>query len=170
MRFSQGYKPSGVVRQPQPDISIAPTPTTSGYSINHSNSSASARRSRSEKQRALLMWCSGKRLWENRKWRKFFRQVSLKIGNSGAQQRLDPPLPTTVGFIAAVQARDERSCMAARVLLDALNRHRGKGGQQKVTVEHVDVHAGGQAVVGVVESPGGGDRSISEDRPHGGAE
>jgi hypothetical protein len=23
----------------------------------------------------------------------------------GAQQRLDPPLPTTVGFIAAVQAR-----------------------------------------------------------------
>ena len=34
---------------------------------------------------------SGKRLWENRKWRKFFRQVSLKIGNSGAQQRLDPP-------------------------------------------------------------------------------
>jgi hypothetical protein len=39
-------------------------------------------------------------------------------------------------------------------LIEALNRHRGKG-QQKVTVEHVDVHAGGQAVVGVVESPGG---------------
>jgi hypothetical protein len=30
------------------------------------------------------------------------------------------------------------------VLLDALNRHRGKG-QQKVTVEHVHVHSGGQA-------------------------
>jgi hypothetical protein len=28
-------------------------------------------------------------------------------------------------------------------------RHRGKG-QQKVTVEHVHVHSGGQAVVGVV--------------------
>jgi hypothetical protein len=28
------------------------------------------------------------------------------------------------------------------VLLDALNRHRGKG-QQKVTVEHVHVHSGG---------------------------
>jgi hypothetical protein len=41
------------------------------------------------------------------------------------------------------------------VLLDALNRHRGKG-QQKVTVEHVHVHAGGQAVVGMVETPGGG--------------
>ena len=39
------------------------------------------------------------------------------------------------------------------VLLDALNRHRGKGGQQKVTVEHVHVHAGGQAVVGTVERP-----------------
>ncbi len=40
-------------------------------------------------------------------------------------------------------------------LLDALNRHRGKG-QQKVTVEHVHVHEGGQAIVGNVEHPGGG--------------
>ena len=38
------------------------------------------------------------------------------------------------------------------VLLDALNHHRGKG-QQKVTVEHVHVHSGGQAVVGMVETP-----------------
>jgi hypothetical protein len=51
------------------------------------------------------------------------------------------------------------------VLLDALNRHRGKG-QQKVTVEHVHVHAGGQAVVGMVETPGGGDRVKSEEQPH----
>jgi hypothetical protein len=43
-------------------------------------------------------------------------------------------------------------------LLDALNRHRGKG-QQKVTVEHVHVHAGGQAVVGTVEHPGGINRN-----------
>jgi hypothetical protein len=35
-------------------------------------------------------------------------------------------------------------------LLEALNRHRGKG-QQKVTVEHVHVHQGGQAIVGNVE-------------------
>ena len=40
------------------------------------------------------------------------------------------------------------------VLLDALNRHRGKG-QQKVTVEHVHVHSGGQAIVGAVESSRG---------------
>ena len=51
------------------------------------------------------------------------------------------------------------------VLLDALNRYRGKEGQQKVTVEHVDVHAGGQAVVGMVESPRGGDQPKSEDQP-----
>jgi hypothetical protein len=51
------------------------------------------------------------------------------------------------------------------VLLDALNRHRGKG-QQKVTVEHVHVHAGGQAVVGMVETLGGGGQQKSEDQPH----
>ncbi len=50
-------------------------------------------------------------------------------------------------------------------LLEALNRHRGTG-QQKVTVEHVHVHAGGQAVVGTVEAPGGGDRQKSEEQPH----
>lgn len=50
-------------------------------------------------------------------------------------------------------------------LLEALNRHRGKG-QQKVTVEHVHVHEGGQAVVGTVEAPGGGSSSKSEDQPH----
>jgi hypothetical protein len=31
---------------------------------------------------------------------------------------------------------------------------------------HVHVHAGGQAVVGTVETPGGGDRQKSEDQPH----
>jgi hypothetical protein len=40
------------------------------------------------------------------------------------------------------------------LLLEALNRHRGKG-QQKVTVEHVHVHEGGQAIVGMVEGGGG---------------
>jgi hypothetical protein len=35
--------------------------------------------------------------------------------------------------------------------LEALNKHRGKG-QQKVTVEHVHVAPGGQAIVGNVET------------------
>jgi hypothetical protein len=49
------------------------------------------------------------------------------------------------------------------ILLDALNRHRGKG-QQKVTVEHVHVHSGGQAVVGVVETPAAGCQPKSEEQ------
>jgi hypothetical protein len=49
-------------------------------------------------------------------------------------------------------------------LLEALNRHRGKG-QQKVTVEHVHVHEGGQAIVGNV-TPGGGTAVKSDDQPH----
>lgn len=40
-------------------------------------------------------------------------------------------------------------------LLESLNKHRGKG-QQTVTVKHVHVHAGGQAVVGNGEHRGGG--------------
>ena len=50
-------------------------------------------------------------------------------------------------------------------LLEALNRHRGKG-NQKVTVEHVTVNSGGQAIVGAVAHPGGGAPPKSEDQPH----
>jgi hypothetical protein len=53
-------------------------------------------------------------------------------------------------------------------LVEALNRHRGKG-PQKVTVEHVHVHAGGQAVVGMIAAsgqPGGGDVNTIEEQPH----
>ena len=49
-------------------------------------------------------------------------------------------------------------------LLEALNRHRGKG-QQKVTVEHVHVHSGGQAIVGAVEA-GGGVTNGNQRQPH----
>jgi hypothetical protein len=49
-------------------------------------------------------------------------------------------------------------------LVEALNRHRGKG-QQKVTVEHVHVYAGGQAMVGAVET-GGGDARKFKEQPH----
>ncbi len=46
-------------------------------------------------------------------------------------------------------------------LLEALNRHRGKG-QQKMTVEHVNVHDGGQAIVGNVQQGGGSDKKEKE--------
>ena len=50
-------------------------------------------------------------------------------------------------------------------LLEALNRHRGKGGQQRVTVEHVHVHPGGRALVGAVQG-GGGAASDNQRQPH----
>jgi hypothetical protein len=49
-------------------------------------------------------------------------------------------------------------------LTEALDRHRGKG-QQRITVEHVNVHAGGQAIVGDVTS-GGGSSQKSEQQTH----
>jgi hypothetical protein len=48
--------------------------------------------------------------------------------------------------------------------MEALNRHRGKG-QQKMTVEHVHVHDGGQAIVGSV-TQGGGVDTKKERQPH----
>ena len=50
-------------------------------------------------------------------------------------------------------------------LLNALNKHRGKG-QQKITVEHVHIHNGGQTIVGTVEHPGGGTEGKVEEQPH----
>jgi len=38
--------------------------------------------------------------------------------------------------------------------LEALQKLRGKTGQQRVTVEHVHVHDGGQAIVGAVTAKG----------------
>jgi hypothetical protein len=48
--------------------------------------------------------------------------------------------------------------------MEALKRYRS-GGQQKVTVEHVHVHAGGQAIVGAVEA-GGGVANENQRQPH----
>ena len=53
-------------------------------------------------------------------------------------------------------------------LLSALDRKRGTGGQQKVTVEHVHVHSGGQAVVGNFAVPatgGGGMQAKARENP-----
>src|SRR5262249_3645802 len=49
---------------------------------------------------------------------------------------------------------------------EALQRYRGKG-QQKVTVEHVHVHTGGQAIVGAVSQSGGGrENDQNRGQPH----
>ena len=47
--------------------------------------------------------------------------------------------------------------------MEALDKHRGKG-QQKVTVEHVHVHQGGQAIVGNVQT-GAGVQTKLEEQP-----
>jgi hypothetical protein len=47
---------------------------------------------------------------------------------------------------------------------EALQRYRGKG-QQKVTVEHVHVHTGGQAIVGSVSQSGRGLTRMIENGP-----
>ena len=52
------------------------------------------------------------------------------------------------------------------VLLEALDRNRGKGRPQVVRVERVTVNAGGQAIVGAVAQGGGGSGTGSDGRPH----
>ena len=53
--------------------------------------------------------------------------------------------------------------------VEALQKYRGKG-RQRMTVEHVHVHSGGQAVVGSVEGftegGRGGETERSEEQPH----
>ncbi len=57
-----------------------------------------------------------------------------------------------------LEGEDANVIRATRLLrvfteqLDAMAKLKGKGGQQKVTVEHVHVHQGGQAIVGSVST------------------
>ena len=73
--------------------------------------------------------------------------------------------------VQTFQGRSENLSQANKLsrtfttLLEALNRHRGKG-QQKVTVEHVHVHEGGQAIVGTVERRTPAKSSQAEDQYH----
>ena len=66
--------------------------------------------------------------------------------------------------------RDRHGSLAVKLLrtfalqVEALQRYRGKG-QQKVTVEHVHVHAGGQAIVGAI-TPGGRGKEKSDEQAH----
>ena len=65
------------------------------------------------------------------------------------------PLAFDRGSVREVIDHRVTGWIVRAVLLEALNRRRGKG-QQKVTVEHVTVNAGGQAVVGSVTTQGRG--------------
>ncbi len=70
-----------------------------------------------------------------------------------------------------IPQQDSNSNLAIKLLrtytaqMEALQRYRGKG-QQKMTVEHVHVHSGGQAIVGNVTRPeGGGVSDKNEEQP-----
>ena len=63
-------------------------------------------------------------------------------------------LPLEVWRVALNQAN--RLSRTSAALIETLNRHRGKSGQQTVRVEHVTVNDGGQAIVGSVATEGGG--------------
>jgi hypothetical protein len=71
----------------------------------------------------------------------------------------DQPFEAAQGFRKAA-ANASRTFVE---LLSALDRKRGKGGQQVVRVEHVHVHPGGQAIVGNVQ--GGGTAAAAKPVP-----
>jgi hypothetical protein len=80
---------------------------------------------------------------------------------------------TTLGLVKdskTLLERDRHGSLAVKLLrtfalqVEALQRYRGKG-QQKVTVEHVHVHAGGQAIVGAI-TPGGRGKEKSDEQAH----
>lgn len=50
-------------------------------------------------------------------------------------------------------------------LVESLQKYRGKG-QQKMTVEHVHVNKGGQAIIGNVNNNGGSKNIKTEEQPH----
>ena len=59
----------------------------------------------------------------------------------------------------AIDASIARATRLLRLHLEQIEvwqKLKGKAGQQRVTVEHVHVHEGGQAIVGAVNAPGGG--------------
>lgn len=70
------------------------------------------------------------------------------------------------------QQRDDNTERACKLLalfvqqVDAMQRLKGKAGRQKVTVEHVNVHAGGQAIVGTVTPTGPGE-GVGDGRENG---
>jgi hypothetical protein len=68
----------------------------------------------------------------------------------------------------AAQAHRKAAANSSRAfvaLLDALDRKRGKGGQQRVIVEHVHVHAGGKAIVGSVNQSSGDGGGVAGETP-----
>src|SRR2546421_511738 len=94
------------------------------------------------------------------------------------QQTPKPATPVQDSDRAQTIAQmEERLCRLTHVVtkhlayqivsqLEAMAKLKGKTGQQKVVVEHVHVHSGGQAIVGAVTTPGKPDRGEGGNRGH----
>jgi hypothetical protein len=70
---------------------------------------------------------------------------AMRVSNAMSVGMLSPQIMS--GYIGSL-TKLSRTFMAQT---EALNKHRGKG-QQKMTVEHVHVNSGGQAIIGQVGS------------------
>jgi hypothetical protein len=110
------------------------------------------------------------------------------------QETRDRQLSATVAALVGIGPKDELEGMMAAQLIAAHNAamesyrramigeqtfegrrenlsqanklSRTYGVLQTVTVEHVHVHSGGKAVVGMVETPGGGSQPKTKEQPH----
>lgn len=74
------------------------------------------------------------------------------------------PEQSLEGRAMNLNAANKLACTYTR-LIEVLDKRRGKG-QQKVVVEHVHVHSGGQAIVGSIQS-GGGVNDAIDGQPFG---
>jgi len=83
-------------------------------------------------------------------------------------QRAAHPSQTFAGQDMALKHAQKLMTLYAKQL-DALNKHRGKG-QQKITVRHVNVGSGGQAIVGNVDvhksDANSSDQVLTDTREH----
>ena len=80
--------------------------------------------------------------------------VSAHTAAMDCYKRAAGDVPLGIWREALSQANKLSRTSAA--LIEALNRHRGRTGQQTVRVEHVTVNEGGQAIVGPVATGGRG--------------
>jgi hypothetical protein len=77
-------------------------------------------------------------------------------------------LPGQPSEVASKLRKDAANLARAMTdMLDAMDRKRGKAGQQLVRVEHVHVHSGGKAVVGNIGTGGGGGATEMREEPCG---
>jgi hypothetical protein len=123
--------------------------------------------------------CDGS--WENPPSERVINEVLAAVAGIGAKDEIEGMLATQMvathtAIITTLRRQKESETLLGRerygnlavkllrtfaAQVEALQRYRGKG-QQHIRVEHVDVHAGGQAIVGAVTTGEGGKEKSDE--------